>query len=70
MKNSNNNKIDQTEIKTRAKIFLAELGIPVTSFSKNIGISVSAYNRWLRNDLILSESTVKRISDYLKRYNF
>lgn len=66
----NNNQLNQTEIKERTKKFIGELGIPVTSFSKNIGISVSAFNRWQRNDLILAESTVKRISDYLKRFNF
>ena len=72
MKNINNNKIkiDQTEIKARAKKFIAELGIPVTCFCKNIGISSSAFNRWQRNDLNLSETTVNRISEYLKRYNF
>lgn len=70
MKNTNNNSISQTEIKTRAKSFLAELGIPTTRFCFNVGISPSAFNRWQRNDLILSESTVKRILDYLKRFNF
>lgn len=70
MKNTNNNQLNQTEVKTRAKKFINELGIPITNFTKNISVSVSAYNRWLRDDLILSESTIKRISDYLKRYNF
>ena len=66
----NNNQLNQTEIKERTKKFIGELGIPVTSFSKNIGISVSAFNRWQRNDLNLSETTVKRISSYLTKYNF
>ena len=70
MKDTNNNSINQTEVKTRAKKFIRDLGIPTTRFCFNVGISSSAFNRWQRNDLNLSETTVNRISEYLKRYNF
>lgn len=58
------------EIKARAKKFIEELGVPVTTFSKKIGISTVAYNRWQRNDLKLSDETVKRIENYLLKYRF
>ena len=61
---------DTKKVKERAKNFLAELGVPVTVFCQKIGISVVAFNRWQRDDLKLSDETVKRISDYLIKYGF
>lgn len=62
--------METDKVKIRAKNFLSELGVPVTTFCRNIGISTVAYNRWQRNDLKLSEETVKRVSDYLLKYGF
>lgn len=58
------------ELKQRTKKFLGELSIPITAFSRNVGISAVAYHAWMRNDLKLSASTEERISNYLKKYDF
>lgn len=57
-------------VKERAKYFINELGIPVTVFSRKVGISRVAYVRWQIGDLNLSQQTEKRISDYLSKYGF
>lgn len=57
-------------VRERAKKFIDELGVPATVFAKKVGVSATAYHRWMKNDLKLSESTEKRISDYLLKYGF
>lgn len=57
-------------MKTRIERFLAELGLPKTRFCKGIGISTQALNARLRDDLRLSDATLKRIDNYLRRYGF
>lgn len=57
-------------MKTRIQRFLTELGLPKTRFCKGIGISTQALNAWLRDDLRLSDSTLKRIDNYLRKYGF
>ena len=57
-------------MKARILRFLNELQLPKTRFCRGIDISTQALNAWLRDDLRLSESTLKRIDDYLRRYGF
>jgi len=57
-------------MKARILRFLNELQLPKTRFCRGIGISTQALNAWLRDDLNLSENTLKRIDDYLRRYGF
>lgn len=54
----------------RCQIFMDELGIPVTSFCRRIKLSLSSFYGWRSGDVILSENTLKRIDEYLKKYNF
>ena len=53
-------------ISTQAKA----LDLPKTRFCKNIKISTQAFNAWLRGDLNLAESTMNRIDEYVKKFNF
>ena len=57
-------------MKARIQRFLNELQLPKTRFCRGIGISTQALNAWLRDDLKLADSTLKRIDEYLKRYGF
>lgn len=58
------------DVRERTKKFIYELGVPATVFAKKVGISATAYHRWMKNDLKLSKSTEKRIAEYLSRYGF
>lgn len=58
------------DLKERAKKFIDELGVKVSVFSENVGISYISYYKWQKGNLKLSESTENRISDYLSRYGF
>lgn len=62
--------MNNENVRERTKKFTDELGVPATVFAKKVGISATAYHRWMKNDLKLSESTEKRISDYLLKYGF
>ena len=58
------------EVKERAKNFINELGVPTSKFAKNVGISVSAFNKWQSGELSLCHKRLMEISDYLSKYNF
>lgn len=58
------------DLKKRCKGFICDTGVPVTQFCKHIKLSVSSYNRWQRDDLLIAESTQNRIDTYLKRFNY
>lgn len=64
MKNSEN------EIIKRIGKFRSELGIPVTAFAKNVGISANTYYKWIHGYFSLSTSKLERIDNYLSRYGF
>lgn len=56
-------------LKQRVNDFLIGLGLPKSRFAANVGISISALKKWLNGDLELAESTLKRIDEFLKKYN-
>lgn len=58
------------DVRERTKKFIDELGVPATVFAKKVEISATAYHRWMKDDLKLSELTEQRISDYLLKYGF
>lgn len=58
------------DLKTRCINLLSALDLPKTRFCRNIGISTQAFNAWLRGDLHLADSTINRIDEYLKKFNF
>ncbi len=57
-------------LKQRCLNLLSALDLPKTRFCRKIGISTQALNAWLRDDLKLSDATVQRIDEFLKKYNF
>ena len=57
-------------IKERCRSFVSEIGLPVRSLCRHIGISDTAYYRWLKDDLRLSRETEQRIDLFLQKYNF
>lgn len=54
----------------RVNNFLAEMGVPMTVFAKKVNLSTRAIYAWRQGDLILSNATLSRISDYLNKYGF
>lgn len=50
--------------------FLETLGIPTTVFCRNVKISPTAFYNWKNGNLTLADSTLERIDNYLKTYNF
>lgn len=62
----NNN---QTVIE-RATRFLDEMGTPSTKFCERVQIAGSTFYAWRSGKLKLSDDTLARIDDYLRRYNF
>lgn len=58
------------DLKQRCEDFLQELGLPITRFCKNIGITPQSYYRWQKGDMNLKEGREIFIDEYLKKYNF
>lgn len=58
------------EIQERCKRLQTELGVPVTEFCRRVNLSPSGYYRWRAGEITLSEQTVARIDEWLKKYGF
>ena len=58
------------ELINRVKHFINELGVSRAAFAKNVGLAAVTIYKWLGGHEDLSEKTLKRIDEYLKRYNF
>lgn len=58
------------DLKTRAKTFLEELGIPVTAFARRVELSESSVRHWIGGYYILSQKNLDRIDAYLSKYGF
>lgn len=58
------------KLEERCKKMIEELSIPVTRFCKSIRLSTSSYYDWQNQKLKLSDSTEKRINEYLEKYGF
>lgn len=56
-------------METKAKIFeiVKESGIPTTTFCKKIGLSTTAFYRWLKNDLKLSDEKEQTLRMYVRK---
>lgn len=50
--------------------FMSELGVPTTQFCKRINLSRTALYDWKNGKIKLSDATVARIDEYLKKYGF
>ena len=53
--------------KEQIKPTLQEIGIPISFFCRNIGISQTAFYKWIHGELKLSESNEQRITDYMEK---
>lgn len=65
-----NKMINNVELEKRITKFMAELGIPMTAFCKNIGMSTSTIRKWKKGQVQLSEIRLQRIDEYLRKYGF
>ena len=54
----------------RSQKMIDELGISVTSFCRNIGISCSYYYYVKNGKMELSKEVSERLENYLKKYGF
>lgn len=61
---------DVMELKKRCKKFIDDLGVHVAKFADNCGIGRSTYYKWIKGDIELTPSTLNKIDDYLKRFNY
>ena len=57
-------------LKERVSKFLAEMGVPMTVFAAKVNLSTRAIYAWKKGDLVLSSASLKRIDEYLTKYNF
>lgn len=65
-----NKMINNVELEKRITKFMTELGIPMTAFCKNIGMSTSTIRKWKKGQVQLSETRLQRIDEYLRKYGF
>ena len=54
----------------RCDNFVKTLGVPITKFCKNIGLSRTALYDWQHGKLKLSDNTLARIEQYITQYGF
>lgn len=57
-------------LQQRCTRFFEALGVPITAFSRMIGVSASAVYKWRSGLLRLSETTEYKIDKILTRYGF
>ena len=57
-------------LQERCTSFLDSLGLPISRFCRKVELSDTAYHRWIRNDLKLSDKATARIDSFLKRYGW
>lgn len=58
------------QLKERLNVFLSELEVPITKISLRIKLSPQSLYDWRKGKLKLSDSTLKRLDDYLSKYGF
>lgn len=58
------------ELYERCFRFCNELGVAVTRFCSNVGISPTTLYRWRNQEIDVSEQTQRRIADYLERFGY
>ncbi len=64
------NKEDSMNLITRSQKMIDELGISVTSFCRNIGISTSYFYYVKNGKMELSNEVKERLNNYLTKYGF
>lgn len=63
-------KEDNMDLMARSQKMIDELGISITNFCRNIGIS-TAYFYYVKNGKMdFSDEVAQRLNNYLKKYGF
>ncbi len=57
-------------LKTRVKKFIEEFEMPITVFSRKVGIAQASYYKWMEGAFEFSEERAEKISQYLEKYGF
>lgn len=59
-----------SDLKERCKQMFAITEKPVTKFCRAIGMSTTAYYKWMKDELNLSDERLEAIDTELKRMNY
>ncbi|CAG7568825.1 XRE family transcriptional regulator [Bacillus cereus] len=62
-------KTNNREVVYEYKDFMDKHGLQVNHFAKKVGLSRQAVSMWSNSKLNLAEDTLKRISDYMDKYD-
>lgn len=54
----------------RVEKFINELGVSKSAFCQRVKLNVSTLWKWMHGQLELSDATLERIDNYLKKYHF
>ena len=57
------------ELKERVKLFIAETGLPLSRFGKNVNLTADALRKWMKGELNLKQSNLIKIDNWLKSFN-
>ena len=62
--------MNQQQLKQRVQNYIADSGIPRTTFCKRINISTVYLYKWLHDERTFSDEVVERIETYLNKYGY
>ena len=57
--------MNQEQLKRRTKRFIEELNLPISRFADKVGFDRSAFYKWMKGGNVFSETTLKKIDNYL-----
>lgn len=62
--------VNQDKLRKRTAEFIDTLKLPISRFSKVIGIERSTYYKWIKGEFDFGERRVSIVDEYLKRFGF
>lgn len=62
--------MNQDYLRKRVKEFMETLKLPISRFSKVIGIERSTYYKWIKGEFDFGERRKAIVDDYLRRFGF
>lgn len=57
-------------LKKRSRQFVEIMGVQVTRFAANVGIGRSTLYMWWNDQIVISDTLMQKIEDYLTKYGF
>lgn len=57
-------------LRERVRKFIEEFEMPITVFSRKVGISPASFHKWKNGAFEFSEERTEIISQYLEKYGF